>query len=160
MTDNLRTWLEADPQLAERVVEAIASRITAEVGATQGLSGLAIRASLSTLERLRPGFVETAVRALLPECSEVMGRHYRRYLLAGQDQERGGFGGWVEAHAAELTRDVRAVVDTRIAGPAGLLPFPAAVLRPLRQRLEGKLAPSLLRLAGLLDAAGTLRSEA
>jgi hypothetical protein len=63
---SLKTAIE-DPDTLDAATRDCVTLVEREVASKSGLSGMAIKAGFATLRGLRPGFLESVVRGLLPE---------------------------------------------------------------------------------------------
>lgn len=105
MTDSLNELLE--PTRRPTVVTALAGVIDSEVDAKSGLSGTAIKAAYKSVQKVRPGAVDTAANQLLPE-----------FLVALQpfwDSKDAGtdFGDYLNARGDQVADALLAVTDRR-----------------------------------------------
>jgi len=61
-----------DPQKLNAIVAECVALVEREVESKKGLSGVAIRTGFKAVRSLKPGFLEGAVRGLLPEFAEAI----------------------------------------------------------------------------------------
>lgn len=61
-----------DPDKLDAIIADCVALIEREVGSKKGLSGVAIRTGFKAVRGLKPGFLEGAVRGLLPEFAETI----------------------------------------------------------------------------------------
>jgi hypothetical protein len=83
--------------------------VESEVRARSGLSGMAVRTGYKALTAVRPGVVEAALTALLPEFAPVLDPFYAAGRAAGSVRDYFG------SHAEPIADALLAVTDRRAA---------------------------------------------
>lgn len=115
--------------------------IEREVAARGGLSGFAVKAGYKALKAVRPGVVEVALAALLPEFAPAIDPLY------AQARASGDLHAWFAAHADAIADALLAVTDRRaaVATQPGLKRVYAG-LRATARREVAQSVPGLGRL--------------
>jgi hypothetical protein len=116
--------------------------IDAEVASRSGLSGLALKAGYKAVKAMRPGIIEHALAALLPEFAPALDPFYER------GRAEGDVDAYFRTHAQAIASALLAVTDRRAErGDNGALKRIYATLRSSAHR---EVAASVPRLGGLI----------
>jgi len=107
VTNSLNTLLE--PTRRPAVVTALAGVIDSEVGGKSGIGGTAIKAAYKSVQKVRPGAVDTATNQLLPEFLGAL-QPFWDSNDAGSD-----FGEYLTARGDQVSDALLAVTDRRTA---------------------------------------------
>jgi hypothetical protein len=101
-----------DASLRPRVVNDCAALIDAEVGATSGISGFAIKAGYKVVKSLKGGrMVPDLVDGLLNEFADAIEPLHGEYRSAGA--KSGGFAGFLKANERRAVQALLSVTDGR-----------------------------------------------
>ena len=118
-----------------------AAVVHAEVAAKRGMTGMALRAGLSAIERLRSDVVSVALDALLPSFAEAL-----RPMVASAEAS-GDVAAWFASHDGEVADALLAVTDARAERAASpMLQRTYAGLRGVARGHTAAAAPALGRL--------------
>lgn len=95
----------ADPHRQERLVADCAQLVDREVASKGGLGGVALRASYSAFQRVRPGIVRAGLVRLLPEMVPILDQHWAKAQQSGDVQQ------YFQAHAPLIAEGLLGVTD-------------------------------------------------
>ncbi len=132
-----------DEARKRRVVDDAATLVESEVALRTGFSGLAVKAGYRAIQAVKPGVVEAALSALLPEFAPAIDPFYARA------KESGNLRAWFTSHADEIAEALLSVTDRRAAASSH-----ATLKRAyggLRGSARREVAQSVPALAGLIE---------
>lgn len=98
------------PERRPALVRDCKALVDSEVGRKAGLGGMAIKGAYKALQKIRSGFVEGVIEALLDPWVEQLEPVYAAWHDAGAS---GAFGDHVTAHKDDVAERLLAVTDAR-----------------------------------------------
>jgi hypothetical protein len=146
----LAAALLGDPAGRAELARALAALVREEVARRRGLSGATLRSALATLERLKAGFVERAVAAMLADWIEALEPHYQRHLTWCLLATETTFGAHVTAHRDAIAAELVAIAGRKVerSGSRTVRVF----FRHLSETASANVAAVVPRLGQLVDA--------
>lgn len=114
------------PDRKQRFIAGGARLVDAEVARKSGLAGMALKAGLATIKRVRPDIVEGLLEMLLPRFAPVLEPHFQAA------QASGDVAGYFAAHADLVADAMLSVTDERAAHARN------ALLKKTYQGLRGQ----------------------
>lgn len=108
-----------------------------------GLAGVSAQLGLETINRLRPGFLQRHVHAMLPDMAQAVEPHW----LAGR--AIGGERAHLEANAHTVTEDLLAVADAYVASATDQRAI--AVYNHLRPRANRRVTEHMPRIVDFIE---------
>lgn len=108
-----------------------------------GLGAMSAQFGLDIINRIRPGFLQRHVHAMLPEIAIAIEPHWQR------GSEQGDSRAHIEANAEAVTRDLLAVADAYVARASDGTAI--AVYNQLRSRAPERVAEQMPRIASFLE---------
>lgn len=136
------TSVIADPAKRRAVVDDGVTVIEAEVASKSGLSGMAIKAGFGVVQKVRPGFVGSALNHLLDDFATKIDPFWQAAHDAGGDPAAN-----FQKRGPEVAEALLSITDGRARGASGPVRGTYDKLRP--QAAEHVKA-AMPRLAGLL----------
>lgn len=104
---NLNDVLNDEAQHAS-IVEDVCGLVDDEVAKQRGISGVAVKASYKLVQGVKPGFVRSVVRVLLPDFATVLEPICEQAATQGQS-----VGSYFSAHTPEVADALLSVTDGR-----------------------------------------------
>jgi len=139
---SLSQRLDDDVTRAEVAADAVAEA-EAAVAERTGLSSTTAQLGLELINKLRPGFLERHVHAMLPDMAEAIEPHWNAGLAAGDAPAH------LAAHAEAVTSDLLQVSDAYVALARD--PKAIAVYNQLRNRADRRIGEQMPRIAGFIE---------
>jgi hypothetical protein len=96
-----------DPGTFEAATRDCVALVESEVASKSGLSGMAIKAGFATLRGLKPGFLESVVRGLLPEFAAAIDP------IADEAAQDGGVVRHLSANSGRVADALLAITDAK-----------------------------------------------
>jgi|GEM_PF-731388 len=131
----------------EQVRQAVAADAVAEaesaVKERSGLRGVAAQLGLETINRVRPGFLERHVHAMLPDMAVAIEPHWLDGVAAGDPV------GHLEANSATVTESLLAVSDAYVGDATDAKAI--AVYQQLRSRAPKRIGEQMPRIARFIE---------
>ncbi|MFT7650853.1 MAG: hypothetical protein ACI8Y4_005628 [Candidatus Poriferisodalaceae bacterium] len=134
--------LRDEPRRAAIAADAVAEAENAVRDRT-GFGGMSARFGLDAINRLRPGFLQRHLHAMLPEMALAIEPHWRRGSAQGDS------GAHIEANAEAVTKDLLAVADAYVATARDSKAI--AVYNQLRSRAPERVAEQMPRIADFIE---------
>ena len=104
---NLNDVLNDEAQHAS-IIEDVGGLVDDEVAKQRGISGVAVKASYKLVQGVKPGFVRSVVRILLPDFATVLEPICEKAATQGQS-----VGSYFSAHTPEVADALLSVTDGR-----------------------------------------------
>lgn len=133
----------ADPGRLAAVARDGAALVEREVAAKTGVSGAAIRMGFRTLQKVKPGVVEEALRVLLPQFAPKVDPHFAAARASGE------VSAWFVAHGDRIAEDLLSVTDARAARATNRVVVSA--YRALRPQAHKQVVAAMPGLAELCE---------
>lgn len=127
-----------DPTVHRAVAVDAVAEAEAAVHERSGLRGVAAQLGLETINRVRPGFLERHLHAMLPDMADAVEPHWNAGALAGDHQEH------FAANAAAVTNSLLAVTDAYVERATDTKAI--AVYQQLRPRAPRRIAEQMPRI--------------
>ena len=98
------------PQRRQAVITDCVRLIETHVDSRGGLKGMALKTGMAILKKAKPGLIERATAALLPEFAAALDPLHREFRDSGTSD----FAAFLRAHAAQATQALLQVADARV----------------------------------------------
>lgn len=134
--------LRDEPRRIAVAADAVAEAENA-VRNRAGLGAMSAQFGLEAINRLRPGFLQRHVHAMLPAMAVAIEPHWLR------GSEQGDGRAHIEANAQAVTEDLLAVADAYVASASDGKAI--AVYNQLRSRAPERVAEQMPRIAGFIE---------
>jgi len=115
----------------------------AAVRSRPGFGGVSAQLGFETINRLRPGFLERHVHAMLPDMARAVEPHWEAGRSAGGERAH------LVANAHVVTKDLLAVADAYVADATDRKAI--AVYNQLRPRATRRIAEQMPRIAEFFE---------
>lgn len=132
-----------DAAIRRSVAADAVAEAEAAVQQRSGLRGVAAQLGLETINRVRPGFLERHIHAMLPDMADAVEPHWRSGMLAGDPTRH------LEANAAEVTESLLAVSDAYVDNATDAKAI--AVYQQLRPRAPKRISEQMPRIACFIE---------
>jgi hypothetical protein len=144
VTDTLKTTL-CDKTTKPAVIADLGALVDAEVAGKGGISGTVIKTGYAAVKKVKPGFVDHALGALLPKFAEALQPLWTEHRAAGG----GDFGAFLAARPDRAADALLGVTDARAkaSGKEAL----RKVYDKLRPNAKKNVIEALPRLGRVID---------
>lgn len=129
----------ADPSTRRRLAKEAVVEARVAIEDMSGLTGKVVLAGFDAAQKIRPGFLEGNVHALLPDWAAVLDPHWAAGQAAGDPEAH------LNANALTVANDLLSVTDTYAEGASDQRA--RAVYERLRPRAPKRIAAHMPRLA-------------
>lgn len=142
MADSLVQALEDDATKKAVIADSV-QVVEQEVASKRGLRGAAIKTGFSTVKKLKPGIIQSAVEHLLPDFAPAIDPYFARAKQAGDIRS------WFTSHADEIADALLAITDAKAARANNRVM--KRVYSSLRGQAKVHTAAAMPRVAGLIE---------
>lgn len=108
-----------------------------------GIRGVSAQFGLETINRLRPGFLERHIHAMLPDMARAVEPHWEDGIATGDPC------GYLKSHAVGVTAALLQVADAYVEQASDTTAI--AVYQQLRPRADRRIAEQMPRIAGFIQ---------
>ena len=131
------------PERRNKIAADAVHEAEAAVAARGGINGAAAKLGLDTINRLRPGFLQRHVHALLPDWAEVLEPYWQE---SNNDQ---GLAAHLVEHNAVVAKELLAVTDAYVSRASDAKAI--AAYNHLRPRANERVAEQMPRIASFVE---------